>query len=131
MYSTSYNMWTFTWFVHFELPFRLKGTDQIHTEGLSKFHFNIHSILFGYNRILLFLCLLLNSRVAPVVHFNFRAEIQSLCAWIYSLFVRLNTVHLCLNTVHLCLNTIHLCLNTVPLCLNTVPMCLNTYTEWS
>ena len=131
MYSTAYNLWTFTWFVHFELPFSLKGTDKNHTERFSKFPSNIFSILFGYNRILLFLCLLLNSRVAPVVHFNFRAEIQSLCAWIYSLFVRLNTVHLCLNTVHLCLNTIHLCLNTVPLCLNTVPMCLNTYTEWS
>ena len=28
-----------------ELPFRLKGTDKIHTEGLSKFHPNIYSIL--------------------------------------------------------------------------------------
>jgi len=37
MYSTAYNLWTFTWFVHFELPFRLKGTDKIHTEGFSKF----------------------------------------------------------------------------------------------
>ena len=73
--------------MHFELPFSLKGTDKNHTERFSKFPSNIFSILFGYNRILLFLCLLLNSRVAPVVHFNFRAEIQSLCAWIYSLFV--------------------------------------------
>ena len=47
MYSTAYNLWTFTWFVHFELPFRLKGTDKIHTEGLSKFHSNMYSILFG------------------------------------------------------------------------------------
>ena len=47
MYSTAYNLWTFTWFVHFELTFRLKGTDKIHTEGLSKFHSNIYSILFG------------------------------------------------------------------------------------
>ena len=39
-------MWTFTWFVHFELPFRLKRTDKIHTEGLTKFHSNIYSILF-------------------------------------------------------------------------------------
>ena len=46
MYSTAYNLWTFTWFVHFELPFRLKGTDKINTEGLSKFHSNIYSILF-------------------------------------------------------------------------------------
>ena len=29
MYSTAYNLWTFTWFVHFELPFRLKGTKKI------------------------------------------------------------------------------------------------------
>ena len=28
MYSTAYNLWTFTWFVHFELPFRLKGTEK-------------------------------------------------------------------------------------------------------
>jgi len=27
--------------------FRLKGTDKIHTEGFSKFHSNIYSILFG------------------------------------------------------------------------------------
>ena len=33
MYSTAYNLWTFTWFVHFELPFRMKGTDKSHTEG--------------------------------------------------------------------------------------------------
>ena len=30
MYSTAYNLWTF---VNFELPFRLKGNDKIHTEG--------------------------------------------------------------------------------------------------
>ena len=47
MYSTPYNLWTFTWYVHFELPFRLKGTDKIHTKGLSKFHSNIYSILFS------------------------------------------------------------------------------------
>ena len=41
MYSTAYILWTFTWFVHFEVPFRLKGTDKIHTKGLSKFHSNI------------------------------------------------------------------------------------------
>ena len=29
MYSTAYNLWTFTWFVYFELPFRLKGTEKI------------------------------------------------------------------------------------------------------
>ena len=43
MNSTAYNLWTFTWFVHFvqaELDWK------IHTEGLSKFHFNIYSILF-------------------------------------------------------------------------------------
>ena len=28
MYSIAYNMWTFTWFVHFKLPFRLKGTEK-------------------------------------------------------------------------------------------------------
>ena len=48
MYATAYNLWTFTWFVHFELPFRLEGTDKIHTERLSKFHSNIYSILFAY-----------------------------------------------------------------------------------
>ena len=32
MYSTAYNLWTFTWFVHFELPFRVKRTEKIHTE---------------------------------------------------------------------------------------------------
>ena len=49
MYSTAYNLWTFTWFVHFELPFRLKGTDKIHTERLSKFHSNIYFHLFENN----------------------------------------------------------------------------------
>jgi len=43
------NLWTFTWFVHFEPPFRLKRTDKIHTEGFSKFHSNIYSILFDYS----------------------------------------------------------------------------------
>ena len=42
VYSTAYNLWTFIWFVQFELPFRLKGTDKIHTEGLSKFHSYIY-----------------------------------------------------------------------------------------
>ena len=46
MYSTAYNLWTFTWFVHFELPFRLKGTDKIQ---ISKFLSNIYSILFVPN----------------------------------------------------------------------------------
>ena len=46
MYSTAYNLWTFTWFVHFELPFRLKGTEKIHTERFSKFPSNIYSILY-------------------------------------------------------------------------------------
>ena len=41
MYSTAYNLWTFTWFVHFELPFRLKGTENINTERFSKFPSNI------------------------------------------------------------------------------------------
>ena len=41
-------MWTFTWFVHFELPFRLKGTEKIHTEKFSKFPSNIYSILFDH-----------------------------------------------------------------------------------
>ena len=49
MYSTAYNLWTFTWFVHFELPFRLKETEKIHTEGLPEFHSNIYFILFGSN----------------------------------------------------------------------------------
>jgi len=31
-----------------ELPFRLKGTDKIHTEGLTKFHSNIYSIFFAF-----------------------------------------------------------------------------------
>ena len=49
VWCTAYNLWTFTWIVHFELPFRLKVTDKIHTEGLSKFYSNIYSILFVYN----------------------------------------------------------------------------------
>ena len=36
-------------FVHFELPFRLKGTEQIHTERFFKFLSNIYSILYDYN----------------------------------------------------------------------------------
>ena len=45
LYSTAYNLWTFTWFVHFELPFRLKGTEKIHTERFFKFLYNIYSIM--------------------------------------------------------------------------------------
>ena len=37
VWCTVYNLSTFTWIVHFELPFRLKGTDKIQTEGLFKF----------------------------------------------------------------------------------------------
>ena len=37
MYSTAHNLWTFTWFAHFELPFRLEGTEKIHTERFFKF----------------------------------------------------------------------------------------------
>ena len=51
MFSTAYILWTFTWFVHFELPFRLKGTEKIHTEVFSKFHSNIYSILFAYELV--------------------------------------------------------------------------------
>ena len=47
MYSTAYNLWTFTWFVHFELP----GTDKIHTEGFTKFRSDIYSILFVYKSV--------------------------------------------------------------------------------
>ena len=43
MLSTAHNLWTFTWFVHFELPFRLKGTEKI--KRLSKFPSNTYSIL--------------------------------------------------------------------------------------
>ena len=50
----AYNLWTFTWFVHFELPFRLKGTEKIHTERFFKFLSNIYSILFDYNAIFYF-----------------------------------------------------------------------------
>ena len=53
MCSTANNLWTFTGIVHFELPFWRKGTDKIHTEGLSKFHSNIFSILFVNNGICL------------------------------------------------------------------------------
>ena len=49
MYSTAYNLWTFTWFVHFNLPFSLKGIKKIHTERFSKFPSNIYSILYGRN----------------------------------------------------------------------------------
>ena len=51
MYSTAHNLWTFTWFVQFELPFRLKGTEKIHTERFFKFPSNIYSILYAYNTI--------------------------------------------------------------------------------
>ena len=47
MYSTAYNLWTFTWFVHFELPFRQKGTEKIHTERFFLL-LSIYSILYGY-----------------------------------------------------------------------------------
>ena len=47
MYSTAYNLWTFTWFVHFELPFRLKGTEKIHTERFFLFLSNIYSFLYA------------------------------------------------------------------------------------
>ena len=33
LWCTTFNLWTFSWTVHFELLFRLKGTEQIHTEG--------------------------------------------------------------------------------------------------
>jgi len=61
MYSTEYNLWTFTWFVHFELPFRLKGTENIHTEGFSKIPSNIYSILFAvyWKRTLRDYCLII------------------------------------------------------------------------
>ena len=49
MYSTAHNLWTFTWFVHFELPFRLKGTKKIHTEKFFKLPSNIYSILYVFN----------------------------------------------------------------------------------
>ena len=56
MYSTAYNLWTFTWFVNFELPFRLKGTEKCHTERLFKFPSYIYSILYDcrYNLKLIF-----------------------------------------------------------------------------
>ena len=34
--------------MYFELPFRLKGTEKIHTERFSKLPSNIYSILYGY-----------------------------------------------------------------------------------
>ena len=37
------------------MKWRLKGTEQIHTEGLSKFHSNIYSIFFAYSTSLLFI----------------------------------------------------------------------------
>ena len=48
-----YNLRTFTWFVHFELPSRLKGTEKIHTERFSKFPSNIYTILFAHKRLTL------------------------------------------------------------------------------
>ena len=47
--SFAHNLWTFTWFVHFKLPFGLKGTEKIHTETVFKFPSNIYSILYGYS----------------------------------------------------------------------------------
>ena len=34
---TVHNLWTFTWIVHFEPLFKLKGTKQIHTYGFAYF----------------------------------------------------------------------------------------------
>ena len=36
--------------MNFFSSFRLKGTNKTHTKGLSKFHSNIYSILYDYNR---------------------------------------------------------------------------------
>jgi len=54
MYSTAYNLWTFAWFAHLELPFRLKGTEKSHTEGLAKLNSNIYSFLFVYKETVFF-----------------------------------------------------------------------------
>ena len=56
MYSIAFNLLTFTRFVHFELPFRLKGTDKIHTEKFSKFSSDIYSIFFVYTVYIYILC---------------------------------------------------------------------------
>ena len=40
--------------IHFELPFRLKGTEKIHTERFFKFPSNIYSILYAKTTILKF-----------------------------------------------------------------------------
>ena len=51
------NIYTFTWFVHFELPFRLKGTEKIHTERFFKFPSNIYSILYDSNFDYIWTCI--------------------------------------------------------------------------
>ena len=41
----AYNLWTFTWFVHFELPCKAERDWQNSYRGISKFHSHIYSIL--------------------------------------------------------------------------------------
>ena len=60
MYSTAYNLWIFTWFVHFELSFRLKGNEKI-------------SILFGCIGRILFVRFLHNFRN---IFNTFRAKVS-------------------------------------------------------
>jgi len=45
LWCTAYNLWTFTWFVHFKCLFRLKGAKQIQTEGNSYFSSILISVL--------------------------------------------------------------------------------------
>ena len=76
MYSTANNLWTFTWFVHFELPFRLKGTEKIHTERFFKLPSNIYSILYVY----MFVCLFpINIWTKNII--NFKMFEEEMVAW--------------------------------------------------
>ena len=58
MYSTAYNLWTFTWFVHFELPFRLKKfipRDSFNSSLFILFSMGISYTCYPYTPILILL----------------------------------------------------------------------------
>ena len=70
MYSTSYNLWTFTWFVHFELPFRLKGTEKKIIPRDSLNSPLIYSILYGFNWTVIFNTLKYTKKKGTVENLN-------------------------------------------------------------
>ena len=94
MYSNAYNLWTFTWFVHFELPFRLKGTEKIHTERFFKFQSNIYYILYVHNKDNIF-C------TVQTVYIFYCTEHVHIILW--TVFIILFSVHFQQYNVHIIL----------------------------